>query len=158
MNVEDNLFQKENVRSSIYDGEEILVLSHANLQEYVAFFQSLVDKISSCISGWQHNFLDIEGCLIVIKHILSSIPMHILSAINPPKQIIKKIGRLFSIFLWEQYEQEDKQHQTVCPRFCRPIRRMDLALPLYKITQLLSLTSYGGYIFQVTLFGLSSCV
>lgn len=51
----------------------------------IASFKNLVDKIFAGFAGWQHRLLNIGGRLILIKHILSSIPMNILSAISLPK-------------------------------------------------------------------------
>lgn len=63
-------------------------------------FIPLIDKIKGKISGWHNNILSLEGKLIMLKHELSSIPMHILAVCDLPKKVIKVIEKLFVIFFW----------------------------------------------------------
>lgn len=80
------------------------------------YFQSIIDKISSHISGWQHN---------LIKHLLSSIPIHILSVISPPKWTIKEIERIFlssSGAIWAR----GQRHWMSWTQFCLPLEENDL--------------------------------
>lgn len=79
-------------------------------RKHAAYFQPLFDKISSPVSGWQHNLLNMGRHLILIKYVFNSIPIHILSAINPQKQSIHVIERVFEKFLYEKYALEDKRH------------------------------------------------
>lgn len=92
------------------------------------YFQTMVDKISSYISSWQNNFLNMGGHLILIEYVLSSIPVHILSAISPPKQVIHELDWIFSKFLWGQHEQEEKRHWMAWTRLCRPFRENGLVI------------------------------
>lgn len=82
----------------------------ANWFLQATYFQPLIDKISSCINGWQQKLLYMEGRHSLIKHVLNSIPMHILSAISLPKQTIQEIEQLLTKVLWVQHEQEDKRY------------------------------------------------
>lgn len=63
-----------------------------------------------------------SGQLILIKHVLQSIPLCFLAALDPSKQVIKDIEKLFSKFLWGTHEELDKCQWMSCPRhgICLP--------------------------------------
>lgn len=42
------------------------------------------------------------GKILLIKHVLSSIPIFLLQVIVPPKVVFKTMGRLFNRFLWDK--------------------------------------------------------
>lgn len=46
------------------------------------------------------RLLSPSGRLILIKHVLSPIPLHALSAMSIPKQVLQQLERIFSNFLW----------------------------------------------------------
>lgn len=64
------------------------------------YFQHLLDKIQVSLSGWRGKFMSQGGRLILIRHVLSSIPVYTLATMTPPKLILQQIDRLFSRFFW----------------------------------------------------------
>ncbi|XP_020243360.1 uncharacterized protein LOC109821594 [Asparagus officinalis] len=73
-------------------------------QRKAAPFLPLVDRIKVCLQGWQGKLLSQAGRLILIKHVLSSMPIHLLSAISIPKSVLSKIESLFANFFWGSSE------------------------------------------------------
>jgi hypothetical protein len=51
----------------------------------VAYFNYIVDKILKRIEGWRSSLLSAGGRLILIKHVLTSIPIYTLSCLPIPK-------------------------------------------------------------------------
>ena len=66
----------------------------------VCYFQPLVEKIHHCIKGGGSRFLNMSNRLVLVKHVLSSIPIHILAVSRIPTQIGDVIDRLLRDFLW----------------------------------------------------------
>ena len=66
----------------------------------IAYFSNTVEKIIKKITGWQAKILNFGGKVTLVKHVLQSIPIHILAAISPPKTILKQIQRVIADFFW----------------------------------------------------------
>lgn len=69
----------------------------------VSFFQDLIQKLKVQIFGCQSKLLSMRGYLILIKQVLQSIPVYLLAAIDPPRQIILDIEKLFADFFWGSF-------------------------------------------------------
>lgn len=59
-------------------------------------FEDLVRKVARRILGWQNRLLSFGGKYILINHVLQSLPVYLLSAMNPPKKIIEQIHQIFA--------------------------------------------------------------
>lgn len=63
-------------------------------------FQHIILSINKRLSGWAGKMLSPGGRLVLIKHVLSSIPLHVLVAMEPPKAVLDHIEKRFSNLLW----------------------------------------------------------
>ena len=59
------------------------------------FFQFLVDKFVAKIAGWKKKLLSEGGHLI-----LSSIPLQVLSIMDPPKAVSRRLEKIMANFFW----------------------------------------------------------
>lgn len=60
------------------------------------------------------------GRMILIKHVLQSLPTYILSAMNPPKGITKLMEKHFANFFWGTNEGKNKYHWSSWNNLCLP--------------------------------------
>ncbi|GLT71798.1 hypothetical protein SLA2020_437910 [Shorea laevis] len=67
------------------------------------------------------RYLSAGARLLLIKHVLSSLPVHLLSVLPVPKQIFGKINRLFSTFFWGSSEGRPKRKWVSWESVCRPV-------------------------------------
>ena len=74
------------------------------------YYDGLVQKIQNRVEGWRSKLLSLGGKLILIKQVLSSIPIHNLSVFDVPAIVLDRIDRLFAIFLWGDQEVSQKRH------------------------------------------------
>lgn len=58
-------------------------------------FNSLILKLQKKLVGWKSNILSFGGKITLSKHVLSSMPIHILSVLNIPKGVYKGIISIF---------------------------------------------------------------
>ncbi|KAL3500236.1 hypothetical protein ACH5RR_039329 [Cinchona calisaya] len=65
-------------------------------------FNPSVTKIRQKLDGWVQKLLPPIGRLVLIKHVLMSISIHILSVMDPPKQVILNLECCLALFLWEE--------------------------------------------------------
>lgn len=73
----------------------------------ISYFLKVVNKIEK-----KHG-----GRLTLIKHVIHSIPLHILSAFEPPKAIINRVD-VFSNFFWGRAEGGNKYHRLKWSKCC----------------------------------------
>lgn len=93
------------------------------------------------------------GRLILIKYVLNSIPLHILSTISPPKQTLHEIERLYAKFFWGQFDRMIRGIRCFGLDFVVLWRKMVLASLPFIISQQPFPINFGGFIVLVILFG-----
>jgi len=64
------------------------------------FWKPIVNSIIARLSSWKSKFLSFGGCLILLKSVISSLPVYFLSFFKAPAGIISSIESLFKIFFW----------------------------------------------------------
>nr|XP_027121309.1 uncharacterized protein LOC113738257 [Coffea arabica] len=64
------------------------------------YFMELVQSVISKVSSWRSSFLSHGGRIVLIKHVLSAIPTHLLAASCPPKGVLALVERAMANFLW----------------------------------------------------------
>lgn len=64
------------------------------------FWRPILTCIISRLSNWKSKFLSFGGRLILLKYVLSSIPVYFLSFFRAPTGIISSIESLFKNFFW----------------------------------------------------------
>ena len=60
------------------------------------------------------------GKLILIRHVLNSMPMYLLQVLKPPKAILIALGWIFNSFLWDKTQEAKRIHWTAWKRDCFP--------------------------------------
>ncbi|CAI9115718.1 OLC1v1016704C1 [Oldenlandia corymbosa var. corymbosa] len=73
-------------------------------------FNTFLMHFDSKLSNWKNKFLSQGGRLVLIKNVLSAIPIHVFGAIEPPKSILNAIAQKSQKFLWEGVEGDGKRH------------------------------------------------
>ena len=64
------------------------------------YFSDLINKVVSRITGWQTKQLSYGGRAVLAKHVLQALPIHLLSAVTPPKSIIRQIQMIIGDLFW----------------------------------------------------------
>ncbi|XP_059284936.1 uncharacterized protein LOC132038264 [Lycium ferocissimum] len=84
------------------------------------FFNALILKIMNRLQGWKGKMLSFGGRAILIKHVLQSMPIHMLSAVNPPMGIIRQIHKMFAQFFWSNTIGGRSTHWVAWNKLCVP--------------------------------------
>jgi len=61
----------------------------------IIYFCDLISQVLSRITGWKAKILSYGGRATLVKHVLQSIPIHLISAISPPSTVIKRKFKAF---------------------------------------------------------------
>ncbi|XP_059295601.1 uncharacterized protein LOC132048939 [Lycium ferocissimum] len=80
----------------------------------------MVNSITSRIHSWHAKFLSKGGEIVLIKHVLSAMPVHLLAAMKPPKGTFEQIKGAMIRFLWSDKESMRKYHWTNWESMCLP--------------------------------------
>ena len=71
----------------------------ANL-ERKSTWKLVLDKVRSRLAGWKRRLLSFAGRLILIKFVLSSLPIYYLSMFKMPTGVVRELEWLEASFLW----------------------------------------------------------
>ncbi|XP_022870779.1 uncharacterized protein LOC111390020 [Olea europaea var. sylvestris] len=93
-------------------------------------YDDLIQKIRNRISGWASRLLSPGGRITLLRSVLSSIPLHLLQIMQPPKAVLKKLESIFARFLWDS---KDVYIGGVGRRFAFLLMREASALGDYKM-------------------------
>jgi hypothetical protein len=84
----------------------------------LSFWDPVVNKIRTRLSGWKSQFLSFGGRLVLLKSVLTSLPVYALSFFKAPSGIISSIESLLNNFFWGGGEDRRKiawvRWQEVC--------------------------------------------
>lgn len=65
----------------------------------ISHFDDMVWKIRDKISGWANQLLSFGGKLVLIRHVLLSMPLHLLHVHCPHAAVVQLLERFFNWFL-----------------------------------------------------------
>jgi hypothetical protein len=66
----------------------------------LSFWELLINRIQSRLSGWKSKHLSFGGRLILLKSVLSSLPVYALSFFKAPSGIVSSIESILNCFFW----------------------------------------------------------
>jgi hypothetical protein len=84
----------------------------------LSFWEPIVTRIRLRLSRWKNRLLSFGGRLVLLKSVMTSLPVYALSFFKPPSGIISSLESLLSNFFWGGGEGHRKNAwiswQTVC--------------------------------------------
>nr|XP_027102979.1 uncharacterized protein LOC113724256 [Coffea arabica] len=85
-----------------------------------SLFAELLSKFSHRIASWQGRWLSMSARALLIKHVLSSMPIHMLAVLEPPMGVISDLERMLARFFWGESEFGAKCHWAKWEKLCFP--------------------------------------
>lgn len=62
--------------------------------------QYIRDRAKGKIAGWQGKLITLAGRKELVRSVLSSLPVYLITVIKPPKNFLKEIDKVLRSFLW----------------------------------------------------------
>ncbi|XP_027178008.1 uncharacterized protein LOC113777167 [Coffea eugenioides] len=84
-------------------------------------FDGLLAKVRQRLFHWSSKLLSRGGKIILIRHVLSSIPLHLLQVVQPPKAVTIALRRICNTFLWDHSTTEQRVHWAAWEKVCFPV-------------------------------------
>lgn len=84
------------------------------------YYKELMDKVQNRLSSWTGKLLSFGGRTILIKHVLQSMPIHLLSACDPPAGVLAQLHRMFARFFWSNSIGNSSRHWSTWTTLCHP--------------------------------------
>ncbi|KAF3666327.1 hypothetical protein FXO37_10616 [Capsicum annuum] len=88
----------------------------------VWYFNDIAVRASNKVMGWHSKTLSVGGKAVMIKVVLSSVPLHIISVIQPPKTTIKYMEKVMENFFWGDTQGKNKHHWLKWSDLCYPTK------------------------------------
>nr|XP_016467082.1 PREDICTED: uncharacterized protein LOC107789726 [Nicotiana tabacum] len=84
------------------------------------YYQPMITKVLDRLQSWKGKLLSIGGRAILIAHVLQSMPIHLLSAVNPPAYVINTLHKIFAQFFWSSSVTGNNGHWASWSTLCMP--------------------------------------
>ncbi|VFQ93666.1 unnamed protein product [Cuscuta campestris] len=84
------------------------------------YCNDILNLFDSKLKGWYHKLLSQSGRLTLIKHVLNTMPLHMLGCSKLPKSIIKCLHSKMNNFLWGHDKDNKKYHWSSWEKLCFP--------------------------------------
>ncbi|XP_019240115.1 PREDICTED: uncharacterized protein LOC109220106 [Nicotiana attenuata] len=64
------------------------------------YYEGLITKVMDKLQSWKGKLLSVGGRAVLISNVLQSMPVHLLSEVNPPNYVINRLHKIFARFFW----------------------------------------------------------
>ncbi|KAG2689159.1 hypothetical protein I3760_09G127200 [Carya illinoinensis] len=101
----------------------------------LSYFDDFLCCIRQKLEGWQNRFLSSGTHLLLLRHVLASMPIHLLSVLHAPKAVMTALNCIMSNFFWGSWNGKQKRKWVAWEKICSPIREGGLGLRKLKEVQ-----------------------
>ncbi|GMI95175.1 hypothetical protein like AT4G29090 [Hibiscus trionum] len=136
INVEDSVLDEWAASIGCQRGSfpsEYLGLPLGAKRNSVALWDPVIEKVQGKLSGWKSGTLSTAGRLILVKSVLSALPIYFLSIFPLPSSVGRHLNSLFANFLWGGGKTANKIHWIKWDTVCLPKDKGGLGIPNLKI-------------------------
>nr|XP_016512912.1 PREDICTED: uncharacterized protein LOC107829953 [Nicotiana tabacum] len=74
------------------------------------YYEDLIKKVKAKLHSWKVKLLSFGGKATLISSVLQSMPVHMLSILDPPNNILKHLHNIFARFFWSTKEEGRSRH------------------------------------------------
>nr|XP_016492705.1 PREDICTED: uncharacterized protein LOC107812184 [Nicotiana tabacum] len=84
------------------------------------YYNDLIKKVKAKLHSWKGKLLSFGGKATLISSVLQSMPVHFLSVLDPPDNIIEYLHKMFARFFWSTKEEGRGWHWASWQKLCLP--------------------------------------
>lgn len=94
----------------------------------ISHFDDTARKVRDKIFGSDNRLLSFCGKLVLIRHVLSSMPLHLFHVLRPLVMVVQCLEQLFTQFLWGDSEGRRRIYWCRWPKVCYPVDEGSLGI------------------------------
>ena len=87
-----------------------------------------MDKVQSKLKGWKGRLLSPGGQLILVRHVLQAMPIHMLASMSLPKAVLTNLERIFDKFVWGNSPENPRKVWRSWERLAYPVQENGLGV------------------------------
>ncbi|XP_075101658.1 uncharacterized protein LOC142177094 [Nicotiana tabacum] len=84
------------------------------------YYEDLIKKVKAKLHSWKGKLLSFGGKATLISSVLQSMPVHMLSVLDPPNSIMGHLHKTFARFFWSTKEEGRSRHWASWQNLCLP--------------------------------------
>lgn len=84
------------------------------------YYDDLIKKVKAKLYSWKGKLLSFGGKTTLITSLLQSMPVHLLSVLNPSDNILEHLHKIFARFFWSTKEEGKSRHWSSWKNLCLP--------------------------------------
>jgi hypothetical protein len=83
------------------------------------YFNPIIGKMQDKLARWKTNFLSHGGRLILIKHVISTMPLYIMGIFDIFQGVIDKFNKIIFNFFWGKNDGMSNMHWLKWESICK---------------------------------------
>ncbi|XP_075087544.1 uncharacterized protein LOC142169569 [Nicotiana tabacum] len=84
------------------------------------YYEYLIKKVKAKLHSWKGKLLSFGGKATLISSVLQSMPVHMLSVLDPPNNILEHLHKTFARFFWSTKKEGRSRHWASWQNLCLP--------------------------------------
>nr|XP_016436744.1 PREDICTED: uncharacterized protein LOC107762858 [Nicotiana tabacum] len=84
------------------------------------YYEDLINKVKAKLHSWKGKLLSFGEKVTLISSVLQSMPVHMLSVLDPPNSILGHLHKTFARFFWSTKEEGRSRHWASWQNLCLP--------------------------------------
>ncbi|XP_075085049.1 uncharacterized protein LOC142168286 [Nicotiana tabacum] len=84
------------------------------------YYEELIKKVKAKLHSWKGKLLSFGGKATLISSVLQSMPVHMLSVLDPPNNILGHLHKTFARFFWSTKEEGRSRYWASWKNLCLP--------------------------------------
>ncbi|XP_060211780.1 uncharacterized protein LOC132639344 [Lycium barbarum] len=84
------------------------------------YYNDLIKRVKDRLQNWKGRLLSFGGKSVLINSVLQSMPMYLLSAMEPTKYTVNELHKIFARFYWSNKEEGKSRHWSAWLKVCVP--------------------------------------
>ncbi|XP_059284862.1 uncharacterized protein LOC132038160 [Lycium ferocissimum] len=90
------------------------------------YYSDLIKRMKGRLHSWKGKLLSFGGKAVLIKSVLQTMPLHLLSVLAPPKCVLNELHKVFARYFWSNKEEGRSKHWVAWKDVCLPIQEKGL--------------------------------
>ncbi|XP_070050533.1 uncharacterized protein [Nicotiana tomentosiformis] len=90
------------------------------------YYNDLIEKVKAKLHSWKRKLLSFGGKATLITSVLQSMPVHMLSVLDPTNNVIEHLHKMFARFFLSTNEEGRSRHWASWQKLCLPKEEVGL--------------------------------